>query len=391
MNTDPLHTIDLSSIDCMRSTITQSHHNFSAPIALAETPRLDQSVVIHRTLGSGGMGIVYLAEQQQPRRLVAVKGLREECKHLKPNLIQEAMITGALEHPNIVPVHFLHEANSEPQVVMKYINGKTLSAVCDNQELSGSKLRQIIRQLIQICYALSYAHTKGVYHRDVKPENIMLGDFGEVYLLDWGIAISKDQPMTKPQLVGSPAYMAPEMVGGDPTLIDERTDVFLLGATLHEVLTGKPRHNGDNIHEVLENITTLSPYSYGTEIPEELAVICNDACSKSPLDRIQSIDLFQGRLQDYLKHEQAIILSHSAKEEMDKVEHILTASSKSETNLLAHYNRARFGFNQALQIWPECLQAKNADNRLLTIMLDYYLDKSDLNRSKNIYEQMPHH
>lgn len=389
MNTDLLlNTLDLSSFDCMRSTITLSHHIFTDPKVPDETPRLNKSVVIQRRLGSGGMGIVYLAEQQQPKRLVAVKGLREDCKHLKPNLIQEAMITGALEHPNIVPVHFLHEANSQPQVVMKYINGKTLNAVCDNQGVSGSKLRQIIRQLIQVCYALSYAHTKGVYHRDVKPENIMLGDFGEVYLLDWGIAISKSQPMSKPQLVGSPAYMAPEMVEGDPTLIDQRTDVFLLGATLHEVLTGEPRHAGDNIHEVIESINAIQPHSYGAKTPEELGRICNEACAKSPSHRIQSIDLFQQRLEDYLQHEQAIILSHSAQEEMNEVERILKTSSQSETRLLAHYNRARFGFNQALQIWPECLQAKTADNKLLTIMLEYYLHKSDLNRSKNIYEQM---
>ena len=118
--------------------------------------------------------------------------------------------------------------------------------------------------MVQVANALEYAHSHGILHRDIKPENIMIGNFGEVYLLDWGIALHKGtQEKANHILVGTPSYMAPEMLSGDLNLIDERTDIYLFGATIYELVTGHPPHGVGTISEVLQRVKAQEEMDYG--------------------------------------------------------------------------------------------------------------------------------
>src|SRR5262249_11377523 len=136
--------------------------------------------------------------------------------------------------------------------------------------------------LMQVCLTVEFAHSRGVIHRDIKPENIMVGGFGEVYLLDWGIATTVGED-TSNALVGTPAFLAPEMVLADT--ISDQTAVYLLGTHLHQLLTGKSRHEGTSIVEVLQRAAESTPYRYEVAVPDELARLCNRATSRHVKDR----------------------------------------------------------------------------------------------------------
>ena len=198
-------------------------------------------------LGEGGMGVVRSAEQVALGRIVAVKtlkpGRRDPASAL--DLLREAWVTGAIEHPNVVPVHYLDvEADGSPLLVLKRIEGVEWSALLgDAAEVerrfgATDLLAWNLGILMQVLNAVRFAHHRGVIHRDLKPANVMIGDFGEVYLLDWGIAVSLRDDGTgrfllaskATEIAGTPCYMAPEMLGresGPP--LSERTDVYLAG------------------------------------------------------------------------------------------------------------------------------------------------------------------
>lgn len=244
-----------------------------------ETTGHSAELVAVGTLGEGGMGVVELAQQPALGREVAVKRLRSELAgelHVHA-LLDEARITGSLEHPNILPVHGVGlDPAHGPLVVMKRVQGQTWNQLlaADREvsatpgRLDSAQLSRHLRALMQVCNALEFAHSKDIIHRDIKPANVMLGEFGEVYLLDWGIALrlaaesAGDSPETAG--FGTPVYMAPEMVLGRG--IDGRSDVYLLGATLHELLTGQPRHTGKSLAACFADALTSDPFEYPVEI-----------------------------------------------------------------------------------------------------------------------------
>jgi serine/threonine-protein kinase len=200
------------------------------------------------------MGVVHLAEQRSLEREVAVKVSTTTEPSIIGALVREARIMGALEHPNLVPVHALGaDAEGAPMLVMKRVDGVTWRELLDDDAHEawtpllaghGDKLRAQVDILIQVCRALAFAHARGVIHRDLKPENVMIGRFGEVYVLDWGAALRLSERASEPAaLVGTPGYLAPEMARADPTLVDVRTDVYLIGATLYEVLARRMPHD----------------------------------------------------------------------------------------------------------------------------------------------------
>jgi serine/threonine-protein kinase len=221
------------------------------------------------TLGEGGMGRVHLARQLCLERDVAIKTLKPGApRALARALLSEAKITGALEHPGVIPVHTLGvDEHAQPVLVMKRIDGVHLGALLADpahpawraRVRSDDRLIASLGILEQVCQTVEFAHSRGIVHRDIKPENVMVGSFGEVYLLDWGIATTTRDAAAEPHpLVGTPAYMAPEMVRCDP--VDERTDVYLLGATLHEILTGRPRHEGETLTQVIAAALASAPH-----------------------------------------------------------------------------------------------------------------------------------
>ncbi len=208
-------------------------------------------LLLGRELARGGMGHVHPATDRNLLREVALKRLDKEiAKHqfYKDGFIAEAQITGQLEHPNIVPVHELAiDANGIPYFTMKLVQGDSFDKWLRKHPPGNvDRIAGGIEILLKVCDALAYAHHRGVVHRDLKPANIMVGDFGQVYLMDWGLAkLILSEPasganalMNAPGAVGTADYMAPEQSRGDPKALDERCDVFGVGALLFEILCG---------------------------------------------------------------------------------------------------------------------------------------------------------
>ncbi|MGE5186546.1 MAG: serine/threonine-protein kinase, partial [Acidobacteriota bacterium] len=208
-------------------------------------------------IGRGGMGEVVAARDEQIGRSVAIKRRRVQgaAPEVIARFLREARIQGRLDHPAIVPVHELHDAGGEPFFVMKQLAGKTLADVIAERPRS-----VLLRAFVDVCLAIEFAHTRGVVHRDLKPANIMVGDFGEVYVLDWGIArVAGDDAgrgsfadidtieggaTAAGQLLGTPGYMSPEQIRGED--VDARSDVYALGCVLFEALVGRPPFVGDS-------------------------------------------------------------------------------------------------------------------------------------------------
>lgn len=289
--------------------------------------------VLH-TIGEGGMGLVSLARQVSLQRDVAVKTIRPQLHshaRIRQALSQEALITGALEHPNIIPVYALGEdASGAPLMVMKRVEGVNWREFLLGRHPlpdGAVPLEYHLDVLLQVANALSFAHSLGVIHRDVKPENVMIGSFGEVYLLDWGLALS-----LRPQhrglfplaseaedVVGTPAYMSPEMTTGAGGLLGPHTDVYLLGATLYEILTGKALHDGATLRDVMESAYASRPCSFPSTVPRELAEICNKATAREPRDRFRSVEAFRTALTSSLRHRTSIQLSDEGEERLSRM------------------------------------------------------------------------
>lgn len=212
-----------------------------------------------KELGRGGMGAVYLAEDRELNRLVALKVLNtpDITDDLRRRMIREAQIIAGLEHPGIVPVH---DVGTLPDgrifYAMKFVRGLRL----DEYAAQGASLRDRLRKFQAVCDAVAFAHAHGVIHRDLKPQNIMIGSFGEVLVLDWGVAKvikprihaderrsirvhpceSASNETSDGTVIGTRDYMSPEQARGEINQIDERADVYSLGAVLQFLLADKP-------------------------------------------------------------------------------------------------------------------------------------------------------
>ncbi len=206
-----------------------------------------------RVIASGGMGTVYEAVQDNPKRLVALKVLRHGAasKTALKRFHHEAEILGRLLHPNIAQIHdagmFDEGGGAQPYFAMELVKGRPLVAYCESKGLA---TRDRLELFVKICNAVQYAHHKGVIHRDLKPDNILVDDFGEPKVLDFGVARTTDSDIQLTtvhtdisQIIGTVPYMSPEQVTGDPTDLDTRSDVYSLGVVVYELLCGQLPHD----------------------------------------------------------------------------------------------------------------------------------------------------
>ena len=324
-------------------------------------------------IAEGGMGVIRAAEQVALGRPVAVKSLKpgRRAPAAALDLLREAWVTGSLEHPNVVPVHYLaFDDSGEPLIVLKRIEGvEWRTLLGDDAEVhrrfgSSDLLAWNLGILLQVLNALRFAHSRGIIHRDLKPSNVMIGDFGEVYLLDWGIAVSlRDDgsgrlPLatSASQLAGTPAYMAPEMLrrADDPPLT-ERTDVYLVGAVLHELISGRPPHVGTDPIAVVASIIASRPELAPTA-PAELATICARAMHEDPAQRYDSIDALRFALQGYLEHRGSAQIAARALDRLAALRAALRASgdgsASARDEVYRLFGACRSGFHDALAVWP---------------------------------------
>ncbi|MFN0246321.1 MAG: protein kinase domain-containing protein, partial [Kofleriaceae bacterium] len=347
-----------------------------------------ERLAIGETLGEGGMGVVRSAKQVALDRTVAVKQLRpgQAGPGAALDLLREAWVTGSLEHPNIVPVHFLElDAEGRPVIVLKRIEGVSWQQLIGDPSVVASRFGATdavawnIGILIHVLDALRFAHSRGVIHRDLKPANVMVGAFGEVYLLDWGLAValvdngSGRMPLASDakKMAGTPAYMAPEMLGGDPPRLSVRTDVYLAGSVLFEIITGTPPHRGTTALEILGNVVASRPV-LPDDAPLELARICRRAIDADPEQRFPSIDELQQALRGYLEHRGSARLAETARGRLDELLDAL-ASGERRDEVYRLFGACRFGFHEALIMWRDNHEARTGLRRAIIAVAEYEL------------------
>lgn len=344
---------------------------------------------IEDLLGEGGMGQVHSARQRSLGRSVAIKTLRHPDADARASLLNEGMLAGALEHPGIVPVHALGLTTSgDPVLVMKRVEGKTLREIIEESPPDGitdGKRLELVEILMAVCNAAHYAHTHGILHRDIKPSNIMLGRFGEVYLVDWGIATElgtargSDRPTaTVARMMGTAEYMAPEMA--TTGVLDVRTDVFLLGATLHAILTGEPRHRGDSWLEVIYAAVECAPPAHEESVPEELAAISRRATLRDPDERHQTALELREDLARYARLHTVLSLVHVAEERLAQSSQLLGVGSGTQPRdaLRRVLLECRFAFVQALREAPDHVGARQGLRSCLLTMVDQELSTGNV-------------
>ncbi len=291
--------------------------------------------VLRRKLGEGGMGEVWLAEDLELKREVALKFLKTERESVE-HFIDEAQITGQLEHPNIVPVHELRfTPEGRPYLVMRCVKGGSLWELLEEIKKKGEPGLAVLQRLLQIflrvCDAVSFAHSRGVLHRDLKPENIMIGEFGEVQVMDWGLAKlvgrperavvtdsheSPDRHQTQPgSLIGTLCYSSPEQTAGRVDEIGPATDVYSLGAILYNLLTLEVPHESSNdpLADVIAGrLPPPRERAPGRTIPEELEAIVMHAMRTDPKDRYPDVKSLERDVQAWLEGRMVAAYRYSA-------------------------------------------------------------------------------
>lgn len=356
-----------------------------------EDPAMEADLEVQGLLAEGGMGRLLLARQRSLGREVVVKQVRPSI--LSPELIRsllsEARITGSLEHPGIVPVHALGlDRGGRPLMVMKRIEGVLWSDLVRNEGhpawgrllSEGRGRREVhLRILSSVCDALAFAHSRGVLHRDIKCDNVMVGYFGEAYLLDWGIALRSGEPRGPGPLVGTPAYLAPEMVSGDTREVDERTDVYLLGATLYQVLSGHLRHRGRSLEEALASALASAPPSHDPTTPPDLAALCDRATARDPARRPPSAQAFREALDVHLRRSDVVALVDRAEATLaEAAEELRGLGGEPRWSLQRRLVEGRFALEQALRTWPEAPRALGLLDRCRELQLAQALALANL-------------
>lgn len=374
----PTHLVPtLAATVASDETIGPVEETMPMPARTPADETLAHGVELSDTLGVGGMAVVRLGHQQVLERDVAVKTLRADKRGAKAleRLVHEARIIGQLQHPNIVPIHDLRfDADGLPQILLKRIEGDPWSAILADDELLRAHTEDVdplawhVRVLIAVCNAVAFAHSREVIHRDIKPANVMIGAFGEVTLLDWGIALRLGAEASNPRLAGTPGYMAPEMLGREPLSI--RTDVYLLGATLHELLTGKPPHPGNDLHAASKKLR--SPPSLPSHVPATLGKLCLAALSVDPDDRPATVSEVRAVLEAFLEHRAVESIVRAAR---GRVESLRTAimAEVDEREVLERLASCRLGFAQALDLWPEHPTARADLDEVLQLVCGWAL------------------
>lgn len=358
-------------------------------------------------IGSGGMGVVRLATQTTVGRKVAVKSVRpdrlDEEAALK--LLTEGWITGALEHPSVVPVYDVGiDRDRNPFIVFKRIEGANWSRLMRAGDLVRDRfgtddlLEWNLQTLMQVCRALHFAHSRGIIHRDLKPENVMLGAFGEVYVLDWGLAVAlRDTGGRLPrardatEMAGTPVYMAPEMLGGAPERLSERTDVYLLGAILYEILAGRPPHAAGDADAVVRSVIASTP-ALPDSAPPDLAAICRRAMAADPDRRFASAEEIRLALVQFLERRGAARLTAQAERRLAAMEEELSgpapAGGDARTRLYSLLAECRFGFGEAIAAYPPDAEPRAGLARAIELMAGWELGQGNPKAAESLLAEI---
>ena len=343
-----------------------------------------------QVIAKGGMGLVCLAHDMSLDRRVAMKVVRRELVAevgIRERFIHEARIQGMLQHPAILPVYDLGTArDGETFFTMPHIRGVTLgeilSALADDDRMKARfPTRRLLEAFSRVCLAIDFAHQRGIIHRDLKPANVMLGDFGETYVLDWGLAKEtrregrgeSEPPLTTAgMLLGTPGYMSPEQTLTPTVRIDLRTDIYSLGAILFEILTLVHLHPRGTQQEIIDATrrgadARASIRAPDRDVPPELEAICMRATATKSAARFASAREMYEAIERYRDGERdhemrARSAEQHAREASALAKRALGGNCVSEERDRAAAMRA---LGRALALNPRHEQAKKTLARLL--------------------------
>lgn len=300
----------------------------------------------------GGLGEVVVAEDLDLHREVALKQIQSrhaDNAEARSRFVLEAEVTGSLEHPGIVPVYaFGTSSDGRPYYAMRFIRGESLQQAIEEfhqqhgkaVDWSSVDFRRLLRRFVDVCQAIAYAHSRGVLHRDLKPGNVMLGKYGETLVVDWGLAkvLSADKQIQASDvampleqgselmtvagsIVGTPVFMSPEQASGNTAEIGPATDIYALGATLYQLLTGEPPVSGENVRDVIVKVRAgaITPLSgRRPKIPAALQSICRKALAVKAEDRYATASLLAEDVERWMADEPVAAHRESSREKASR-------------------------------------------------------------------------
>lgn len=380
---------DEGDINSTRSTLVIKSKKMSKPqtasSSLAEAARkaaaADQpEYELTKVLGEGGMGIVYEGRQTSIDREVAVKMLKPNTaldEKTRMKFLAEAVVTGDLDHPNIVPIYDVG-TNEDGALFysMKKVQGTPWLKVVKTKTL-----HENLDILMKVSDAVAFAHARGIVHRDLKPENVMLGDYGEVLVMDWGLAQAtstfrkSNNVGESTSMGGTPSYMAPEMATGPIGKIGPHSDIYLLGAILYEIITGRPPHTGKNAMQCL--MAAAKNDIVPTDKTGELVDVARKAMATKSEDRYSTVQTFQQAVREYLAHEESIVLSTRAAGD-------LVEAQKSDD--YQRFAKALFGFQEAFTFWEGNTKAQAGMSEVKLAYAGSALRKGDYDLGASLLE-----
>ena len=343
------------------------------------TENLSENFVRMEMHGAGGIGEVWKARDQTFGRIVAIKNLNEQIQNsstARSRFLREAIITGQLQHPGIVPVYSLCSTNEDLFYAMRLIEGQSLlesiqrfhyarQNQSDASDEAVVEFSRLLRHFVSVCDTIAFAHSRGVIHRDIKSENVIIGDFGEVVLLDWGLAKfvhETESPWTSDdgqsdsfhcrqtvvgQRLGTPAFMSPEQARGDTEKVGFSSDIWGLSAMLYEILCGEPPFNAVSTEVTMRQVIEepVRPCRQIIEsIPVELEEICLAGLNKNPERRPYSAKQIAERISNWLDHQVQQKQSYEERQNFFNI--------SSEMMAILH---PRKGIQQANAAWSKIL------------------------------------
>jgi serine/threonine protein kinase len=353
---------------------------------------------IEYKIGQGGFGQVDAAKQLCFDRRVAIKRVRSDKGNAfaKQQLKEEAQLMGQLEHPAIPPVHIVGiDEENQIALVMKFIKGNSWLEILkrDHRKIKGNKLPKWyldkhLNYLLRIGEALDFAHKKSIIHRDIKPENVVIGEYGEVYLIDWGIACTLDKEMTfhGPGYAGTPCYAAPEMIVKKPTW-DIRSDVYLMGASLYQIIAGTPPHMGKSAAEVFTNIADKPTPVLHDDFPATLRMICGCAMSKDQEERYTSVYAMLEDIRYFLTQGELSELNIKATQDLDKVRELGKKNNEFSDELESIGARCRFRLEEINHRSPGNKKAQDQLGECLQLLTEDAINKKRLAAARILLQQ----